>query len=87
MTAENERLKMLAELDKPSGELSPFVANFRAMHRYLMGDIIILATVVYIILPDMDADVANYLLNLTASVFSFFFGDRVYIAVKKRAAS
>ena len=78
------RLKALAALDNPAGEVSRWVANFRALHRYLLADLILVATFVYIFLPDRNMEIANFLLNLSASVFGFFFGDRVYLHLKER---
>lgn len=84
MGAENERLKIIADLDKPSGEISKFTANFRALNRYILGDLILIITFIYILLPGMNLEIANFLLNLSASVFAFFFGDRVNLYLRKR---
>ena len=84
MAAENDRLKAIAELDKPGAEISRFTSNFRALNRYILGDLILVVTVIYILVPDMNIEIANFLLNLSASVFSFFFGDRVNMTLRKR---
>lgn len=83
MQAENDRLRVIADLDRPSGEISKFTANFRALHRYLLGDLILVSTLIYILTPKPDPQTADFLLNLSASVFSFFFGDRVYLAIRR----
>jgi len=79
-----KRLQALSSLDNPGGEVSRWVANFRAMHRYVCADLILIITFVYIFLPTKNMDIANFLLNLSASVFSFLFGDRVYLHLKER---
>ena len=82
--SQTKRLQALAALDNPAGEVSRWVANFRAMHRYVLADMILIATFIYIFLPSKDLTIANFLLNLSASVFGFFFGDRVYLHLKER---
>ena len=82
--SKTNRLKALATLDNPAGEVSRWVANFRAMHRYVLADMILIATFIYVFLPTKNMDIANFLLNLSASVFGFFFGDRVYLHLKER---
>ena len=82
--SQTKRLQALAALDNPAGEVSKWVADFRALHRYILADLILVATFVYIFLPDRNMEIANFLLNLSASVFGFFFGDRVYLHLKER---
>lgn len=82
--SQTKRLQALASLDNPGGEVSKWVANFRAMHRYVLADMILVATFVYVFLPTKNMEIANFLLNLSASVFGFFFGDRVYMHLKER---
>lgn len=82
--SQTKRLQALSSLDNPGGEVSKWVANFRAMHRYVLADMILVVTFVYIFLPTKDLTIANFLLNLSASVFGFFFGDRVYLHLKER---
>jgi hypothetical protein len=83
MKAQTERMKALADLDNPGGEVSKWVANFRGMHRYVYADAILVGTFLYLfVIPNQDKDILNFLLNLSASVFSFFFGDRVYLHLK-----
>jgi len=82
--SQTKRLQALAALDNPAGEVSKWVANFRAMHRYVLADMILIVTFIYIFIPTKDLTIANFLLNLSASVFGFFFGDRVYLHLKER---
>jgi len=84
MTAENERLKALAELDKPTENISPWVADLRASFRYIAAGVIILAAVSTLYTPKMDAALFEAIWNLSGSVFSFMFGDRMYIKFVKK---
>jgi hypothetical protein len=83
MAAENERLKALAELDKPSENISPWVADLRASFRYVAGGLIILGAVSTLYLP-ADLLVQDAIWNLAGSVFAFLFGDRMYFKFSKR---
>jgi len=83
MKAETERLSTVAKLDEPTGEVSKWVADLRASNRYILGNLIIFITFVYIMMPEPNIEIVNFLLNLSASVFSFFFGDRVYMHLKR----
>lgn len=83
MQAEVEKLKALAELDKPSSEVSRWVADLRGAFRYLAAGAIILTTVITLFVPGVNPDFINLMLQLTASVFSFMFGDRVYLHLKR----
>ena len=83
MAAENERLKALAELDKPAENISPWVADLRASFRYVAGGLIILGAVSTLYLP-ADLLVQDAIWNLAGSVFAFLFGDRMYFKFVKR---
>ena len=83
MAAENERLKAVAELDKPAENISPWVADLRASFRYIAGGLIILSAVSTLYLP-ADLLVQDAIRNLAGSVFAFLFGDRMYIKFVKR---
>ena len=83
MTAENERLKAVAELDKPAENISPWVADLRASFRYIAGGLIILGAVSTLYLP-ADLLVQDAIWNLAGSVFAFLFGDRMYFKFAKR---
>lgn len=87
MQAEVEKLRALAELDKPAGEISRWVADLRASFRYLAAAMIILGTFGYITgiaggVLTADTVVTDTLLQMTGSVFSFMFGDRMYLSLK-----
>lgn len=82
--AEVEKLRALAELDKPWGEVSRWVADLRASWRYICASIIILVSMFSVIAFPDRVDVNEILLNLAGSVFSFMFGDRVYFHLKSK---
>lgn len=83
MAAENDRLKALAELDKPSENISPWVADLRASFRYIAGGLIILSAVSTLFF-NADLLVQDAVWNLAGSVFAFLFGDRMYFKFTKR---
>jgi len=83
MAAENERLKALAELDKPAENISPWVADLRASFRYIAGGLIILAAVSSLYVR-VDLFLQDVVWNLAGSVFAFLFGDRMYIKFVKK---
>lgn len=83
MAAENERLKALAELDKPSEKISPWVADLRASFRYVAGGLIILGAISTLFF-NADLLVQDAIWNLAGSVFAFLFGDRMYFKFVKR---
>lgn len=83
MAAENERLKALAELDKPTENISTWVADLRASFRYVAGGLIILGAVSTLYVS-VDLFVQDAVWNLAGSVFAFLFGDRMYFKFVKR---
>lgn len=83
MAAENERLKALAELDRPSEKISPWVADLRASFRYIAGGLIILAAVSSLYVRT-DLYLQDAVWNLAGSVFAFLFGDRMYFKFVKK---
>jgi len=83
MAAENERLKAVAELDKPAENISPWVADLRASFRYVAGGLIILAAVSSLYVRT-DLYLQDAVWNLAGSVFAFLFGDRMYFKFSKR---
>ncbi len=85
MESQTKRIQAMSTLDNPGGEVSRWVANYRGLHRYALGDAIFLATIIYIFfIPAPKTEIADFLLNLSASVFSFFFGDKVYFHLKNK---
>ncbi len=84
MAAENERLKAVAELDKPAENISPWVADLRASFRYIAAGVIIMAAVSTLYTPKIDTALFEAIWNLAGSVFSFMFGDRMYLKFTKK---
>lgn len=96
MAAETEKLRVVADLDRPTGNPSQWVVDLRASFRYLAAAAIILGTVALTavffgatyIKPEYAQSAALVALldlfaQMSASVFSFMFGDRVYLGLKK----
>jgi len=79
-----EKMKALAELDKPYGTISLWVSNLRAAFRYLAVGIIIIATLIYCFLPTQyqNPAVLSFLAQLSGSATFFIIGDRVYLGLK-----
>lgn len=94
MTAETEKMKALAEIDRPVGNPSQWVVDLRASFRYIAAGLIIVGTgciAGWVVIGGSGvtaagAAVVNVCLELCSSVFSFMFGDRVYLNLKKFAA-
>lgn len=87
MEAETERLKAMAELDRPAGEISRWVADLRASFRYVLAGLIIAGAVgVGIYVSAADAGLRKVVLlafmDMAGSAFSFVFGDRMYRHLK-----
>lgn len=84
MNADTDRLKALAELDKPVGEPSQWVIDLRASFRYLAVAFIVLATIVYNFIPDRfyNALTDAFMRQICGSAVFFILGDRTMIALK-----
>lgn len=81
--AETERLKALAELDKPSGDISRWVADLRASTRYILTILILLTAVLTLFYPAIPTDYVNLAWDAANSAWSFVFGDRMYTYLKR----
>lgn len=84
---DTERLRAMAELDRPYGEISRWVADLRSSFRYLISALIILAATgigvyVSIEMPDLRKLVFLAFLEMAGGAFSFVFGDRMYRHLK-----
>jgi len=83
MTAETDRLKALAELDKPTGEISRWVADLRASFRYIGAGLVILAAIATLFIPVSEAQ-SDLVWQAAGSVWAFIFGDRMYSYMRKK---
>jgi len=79
-----KKITVLAELDKPNGQISMWVADLRASARYI-AVFIILATWVAVTVGNLPMGTAQYdlLAQMATAAFFFLFGDRINMAVKK----
>jgi hypothetical protein len=82
MEAKTKNLQALAELDKPSGTISQWVADLRASFRYVAAGVVVLAAVstLYVPVPIEAADLAW---QAAQSAWSFIFGERLYMYLKR----
>lgn len=83
MQAETERLKALAELDKPPGEPSRWVTDIRSLFRYAAITLIFLMTGVSIFSVELPNEIKYMLLDLSGACMSFVIGERMYLQIKK----
>lgn len=89
MQAEAARMKAMAELDKPGGSISRWVADLRASSRYIAAGVCILggyglvaAAAAY---PDTVPPVMlDRAWDSADAGFSFLFGDRMYAHIRRR---
>jgi len=81
-----EKIKALAILDRPAGEVSRWVADLRGSMRYLATAAIILATLIYNFLDIhfSNPDGMVYMNQLCGSALFFLFGDRLYTGLKNK---
>ena len=82
MNAKTENLIALAELDKPAGEISRWVADLRASFRYVAAGLVIIAAISTLYIP-VDVELADIVWQAAQSVWSFIFGDRMYSYLKR----
>lgn len=83
MVAETDRLKALADIDKPSGEPSLWVTDVRAIFRYAAITLIWISTIVAIFTPTVETSITLMLLDLSGACMSFVIGERMYLSLKK----
>ena len=86
MSAEVAKLEALAKLDAPAQNISTWVADLRASFRYLAAALIIIGTFGLIVAKGLgltvEDSVIDVLLQMSGSVFSFLFGDRMYLSLR-----
>ena len=86
--ADIDMLKALAEIDRPTGDISRWVADLRASFRYLAAAMIILGTLGLAALDAagsviVNPEILSGMLDMMGSVWAFMFGDRMYFGLKK----
>jgi len=81
-----EKIKALADLDRPVGEISRWVANLRASARYFAVLGIIGVALVYSFIPAVNQipETRDFLRALCSAALFFLLGDRVLINLKKK---
>jgi hypothetical protein len=87
MEADIKRLQVIAQLDTPSGNISKWVADLRASFRYLLAGFFVFATAIVLIASvytQVSDPLVDNLLQIDGSIFSFFFGDRLYFHYQKK---
>jgi hypothetical protein len=87
--ADTERLKAMAELDRPAGNVSPWVANLRGSFRYIGAGLVLLPLPVMLSWAFYDPITARvdllktYAGDFAGPVWGFMFGDRLRIHMRK----
>lgn len=81
-----KKLLALADMDRPAGQISMWVANLRAAARYIAVFLIlgVWGAITALNLP-LDTKEYELLAMLAQSAFFFLFGDRIYMGLKKGA--
>lgn len=82
MEAQTARLQALAELDRPAGNISQWVADLRASFRYIAAGVVIVAAVSTLYIT-VDIELADITWQAAQSVWAFLFGDRMYSYIKR----
>lgn len=83
MRAQAEFMSNLAQYENPSPNLSRWVNDLRASIRYFLAIFLMLFSGVYVLIGK-SPQIADFLLNMDAIIFGFFFGDRVYYHLKEK---
>ena len=79
--ADVERLKALAALDQPNGNVSQWVADLRASARYIAVGLVFVCAGGATLFASSEIAIANAQ-QLMGSAFFFLFGDRVYLHIR-----
>ena len=80
--SEVEKLKAIAELDRPIGNPSQWVVDLRASFRYILAGISIVASVTTRYIPGVPELLIDYSWQATGAIFSFLFGEHLVLNVK-----
>ena len=80
---EIEKLKALAELDRPIGNPSQWVVDLRASFRYIAIMAIWVITIVILPWPEVPVEIKQNLLSLSGATLSFIIGERALLGFKR----
>lgn len=80
---EIEKIKALAELDKPVGQPSQWVVDLRASARYLGALVVIFTGIASLYIPEIEASVKVVALEAANIAFGFLFGSRIIANIRK----
>lgn len=83
MSAETERLRALAQLDTPTGEIHKWVASFRALQRPALSTLIIVGYFGAVYATDATQSTLDLMGSYAQMVTFYLFGDRAYNYMKK----
>ena len=81
-TNEIEKLKALAELDKPIGQPSQWVVDLRASARYI-GALAVITVGISTLYAPVDMHIQAIALEAANIAFGFLFGSRIVAGLKK----
>ena len=82
MGEKKDGVKALAEVDAPSRNAAPWVANLRGAFRYVAVGGILLVTLAAV-LANVNETAVLVLLDLSGASMSFIIGERMYLGLKK----
>lgn len=80
---EIEKIRALADLDRPIGEPSQWVIDLRASARYLGALGVISAGILSLYIPALDDTVKTVALEAANIAFGFLFGTRIVANMRK----
>jgi hypothetical protein len=83
-SSEVEKIKALAELDKPSGRASQWVIDLRESARYLGALVTIAVGVGSLFMPDVTENIRELAMSAASIAFGFLFGSRVVFNMNKK---
>jgi hypothetical protein len=81
-TNEIEKIKALAELDKPIGQPSQWVVDLRASARYI-GALAVITVGISTLYAPVDVHIQGIALEAANIAFGFLFGSRIVASFKK----
>lgn len=86
MQAQAENTRAMADLDRPIGETSKWVNDFRAVFRYIAILLIWVLTAVVILVPSevVTMSIKQTMLDIAGATLSFIIGERFYFNLKNK---